>query len=607
MVKKYFILAFLQCILYSSFAQNSDWLTDYEKSGLLATPRYTETMAFINRLDQQSPAIHTESFGVSPEGRELLYLVYDRDGLHDAKAIRKAGRIILMVQAGIHPGESEGKDAMLLLLRDLVTKNINAALFEHVSLLFIPIFNVDGHERFSPYGRINQNGPAEMGWRTTAQNLNLNRDFLKADAPEMQAWLKLYNMWQPEFFIDTHTSDGADYQYVITYVLETFGNMDDGLTQWQKKDYLPLLEKHMKTNGFPLFPYVSFRRWHDPRSGLISSAASPAYSQGYTAQRNRPGLLVETHMLKPYHQRVEATKAIIESSLQILNQQHLQLLSVIMKADAYTASAEFREKKFPVRFSTDMTDSSMVVFKGVDYTIENSSLTGGDWFVYDSTKPVEYLLPMFDISKITSSVQLPEAYIIPPAWQKVIERMQLHGISMYPVETPITLSAEIYRFQEVEWYRTPFEGRHRISKMNYVESVEDVTFPRGSMVIPMNQPLARLIAYMLEPKANGSFVEWGFFDGIFEQKEYAETYVMEPLARKMLDSIPGLRQSFEQKKTEDPSFAASQWQQLNWFYRQTPYWDQNYMRYPVGRIMQSASIPEGKIRMLPSNTDADFR
>jgi hypothetical protein len=488
---------------------------------------------------------------------------------------------------------------MLLLLRDLITKNIHQELFENLSLIFIPIFNVDGHERFSPYGRINQNGPVEMGWRTTAQNLNLNRDYLKADAPEMQDWLRLYNIWQPEFFIDTHTSDGADYQYVITYVLETGGNMDKGLTSWQQNRYLPLLEKQMEDAGFPLFPYVSFRRWHDPRSGLVSGVAAPAYSQGYTAQRNRPGLLVETHMLKPYHQRVEATRSIIESSLKILNQQHHELQTLVQNADQQTAGAAFRKGPFPVKFSVDMADSSMVLFKGVEYTIQKSELTGGEWFVYDSTKPVDYWLPLFDKPKIAASVMLPEAYIIPPAWQDVIKRMQLHGVRMYPTEATSTLDVEIYHFNSVEWYRSPFEGRHRISKMDFVAKNESAVFPQGSMVIPMNQPLARLIAHMLEPSANGSFLEWGMFDVIFEQKEYAETYVMEPLARAMLDSIPGLQQAYEQKKADDPAFSASPWQQLNWFYKQTPWWDQQYMRYPVGRIMHPSSIPVGKERLLP--------
>lgn len=577
-------------------AQQPNWLTYYEQSGHIATPRYAETMAFVDQLDAKSDNISVIDFGISPEGRVLKALVYDHDGLSDPQQIRGQGRMVLMVQACIHPGESEGKDAMLMLLRDLVVHRQYIDLFQDVSLLFIPIFNVDGHERFGPYGRINQNGPKEMGWRTTAQNLNLNRDYLKADAPEMQAWLRLYHRWQPEFFIDTHTSDGADYQYTITYALETGGQMDAALTEWQTGNYLPPLEKLMEKAGFPLFPYVSFRRWHDPRSGLVSGIASPMFSQGYTAVRNRPGLLVETHMLKPYHQRVDATRAIILSTLEILQSQHTRLQQLVMGADRKTESPNFIQQPFAVNYEVDMQDSSMVAFKGVRYDVTQSELTGGNWFIYKPSEPETFMLPMFDKSRPKELVRLPAAYIVPPAWQQVLERMQLHGIEMYPIPNAQSLPCNVYHFDEVKWNSRPMEGRHRITELKLHESTGEQMFPAGSMVIPMQQPLARLIAFMLEPKAAGSLVEWGFFDIVFEQKEYAETYVMEPLARKMLDSIPGLRERYEAKKAAEPDFASGQWQQLNWFYSQTPWWDKQYMRYPVGRIMKNEDVPGGVIR-----------
>lgn len=590
------LLAFtgIHCLVFS---QPTDWLTYYEKSGNLATDRYAGSMAFTAQLDKFSSQINVFSFGISPEGRSLDCLIYDKDGLTKASEIRARGRIILLVQACIHPGESEGKDAMFMLLRDLVVHKQNQELFNRVSLLFIPIFNVDGHERFSAWGRINQNGPKEMGWRTTAQNLNLNRDYLKADAPEMQAWLRLYHQWQPDFFIDTHTSDGADYQYVITYALETGGQMNQGLTQWQLTNYLPKLENLMEKSGFPMFPYVSFRRWHDPRSGLISGMASPMFSQGYTAIRNRPGLLVETHMLKPYHLRVESTKEIILNTLKVLDKEASTLAGLIKAADKNVADPAFREQDFAIRYTVDLTDSTMIPFKGVAYNIIKSDLTGGDWFVYDKEQPQDFILPMFEKSKPTVRVKLPEAYVIPVAWQEVIYRLQLHGIEMFPLGTSTEIPVSTYVFKEVEWQKQPYEGRHRINKIGYESQDEQRVFPAGSMVVPMNQPLAQLIAYMLEPEASGSLLEWGFFNIIFEQKEYAETYVMEPLARRMLDSIPGLKEAFEQKKAADKTFAGSQWMQLNWFYSQTLWWDRQYMRYPVGRIMQAASVPEGSIRL----------
>lgn len=575
---------------FELFSQNTDWQTYYEKSGCVATPRYLETMDFIYRLDNQSDKLNIGVFGKSPQQRDLVYTIYDKDGLANPTEIRKKGRIILLVEACIHAGESEGKDAMLMLMRDLVVNKTNENFFDHVSILFIPIFNVDGHERFSKYGRINQNGPTEMGWRTTAQNLNLNRDFLKTDTPEMQAWLKLYNTWQPEFFIDTHTTDGADYQYVITYGLELSGNMQAALTNWQTSVYLPFVTSQMESKNMLIFPYVSFRNWHDPRSGLLSGVAGPMFSQGYTAMRNRPGLLIETHMLKPYNQRVEATKQIILSTIELLNQEYKILSELIQKADLFTASKAFRGMPFPTKFSVDMTDSSQVEFKGFDYQVQKSDLTDGDWFVYDNQKPIIMKLSLFDHCKPTTFVTLPEAYILPAEWIDIIQRLKYHGVKMQQIETPTSINVETYFFSKIDWHSKPYEGRFRVSKMEFETRASKIMYPKGSILILMDQPLAPIIAHLLEPNGNGSLLEWGFFNQIFEQKEYAESYVMEPLARKMLDSTPELKAEFELIKQNDTSFAKDPEEHLNWFYSKTPWWDQKYMVYPIGRVMDMVEL-----------------
>ncbi len=580
-----FLLIGLLCTSLVIFAQQEEWQTYYEQSGKIATPRYPETISFLEKLDEKSEAMFMGDFGSSPQQRPLKYVIYDKEGLTNAADIKQSGRVLLMVQAGIHPGESEGKDAMLLLLRDQVISQSYDALFDRVSLLFIPVFNVDGHERFSRYGRINQNGPVEMGWRVTAQNLNLNRDYLKADAPEMQAWLELYNRFDPDFFIDTHTTDGADYQYVMTYGLELGGNMDAGLTAWQKEVFLPFWEEAMHADGFPVFPYVSFRRWHDPRSGLVSWMSGPMLSQGYTAQRNRPGLLLETHMLKPYELRVDATLAAIVHSMQLLREEGEQLQKLNKQADEYAASKAFRAKDFVLQYKLDQSDSSMVPFAGVQYTKQISELTGGDLFVYDASKPDTFLLPLFHAFLPDKIVKLPEAYVVPVEWTAVIDRLKWHGVQYETLQENTNFEVEQYVFSSVSWQQRPYEGRHRVRDFGMEKRLQQVSYPAGSLLVPTNQPLARLIAHMLEPEGDGSLLEWGFFNGIFEQKEYAETYVMEPLARRMLDSIPGLRESYEAKKLNEPEFAANSWAQLNWFYRQTPWWDKQYMVYPVGRLM----------------------
>jgi len=583
-MKTKLILLFFAISSYTLTAQN-EWLTYYEPSGAKKTPRYEETMSYCRKLANASPMVYFSSFGTSPQGRDLAYMVIDKEGLKDPEAIKATGRLILMIQACIHPGESEGKDAGLMLIRDIIqhpTSNIQH-LTDHISILFIPIFNVDGHERFGPYNRINQNGPEEMGWRTTATNLNLNRDFLKADAPEMQAWLKLFNRWLPDFFIDTHTTNGADYQYVLTYMMEILGQMDPGLTRWCRDTFLPRWEEKMYAAGFPVFPYVHFRRWHDPRSGLISDVAPPMLSQGYVALRNRPGLLVETHMLKPYQNRVESTYECIVSTLEILNQQAGELKKLNRQADSLVTTEAFRKASFPLQFETSDTDSVMVDFLGIEYEEVESEITGGTWYRYNDT-PATFRLPWFNKNIPSESVMLPGAYIIPPEWKDVIEKLRLHGISMRKVNRDTTVTVTFYKFKDPRWRSSPYEGRHPVYRIEYNAFAEEKTFPAGSMYIETAQPGVRVLANILEPKGDGSLVWWGFFDPIFEQKEYAEYYMLEPMAEKMLARDPELKREFEAKLNSDSTFAKSQRRILYWFYEKTPYWDQQQFVYPVGRI-----------------------
>lgn len=585
MKKIVFIISFLTLICSQfTVAQAEQWLTHFERSGGLETPRYDETIQYCRNLAKHSPWVHMTSFGTSPQGRALpLVIVSKNQDFRPGKT--GSDKTVIMVQACIHPGESEGKDAGMMLIRDIAITREKEHLLDNITLLFIPIFNVDGHERFGQYNRINQNGPEEMGWRANARNLNLNRDYLKADSPEMQAWLRLFNTWDPHLFIDCHTSDGADYQYVMTYALETFGNMEKDLTDWQKEVYLPHLEKEMQAEGYPIHVYVSFRNWFDPESGIRSGASPPMISQGYTAIRNRPGLLLETHMLKPYQPRVESTYKMIEHTLALLTTEGPKLRKLIKEADEYTASTAFRQKAFPIDWGIDYSDSSWISFEGIAYEKVKSDLTGGDWYKYNGG-PASLKLKMFNTPLVMKEVMLPEAYVIPVEWKEVIERLANHNIQMFELPEDMVIPGNTYRFSNYDWNDRPYEGRFRLRCDAKLIDIKRV-YPAGSAVIPMDQALAKVAAWALEPEADGSFLEWGFFNTIFEQKEYGEPYVMEKLAREMIAEDPSLLKEFEKQKAESEAFANSQWLQLNWFYSKTPYWDEHKDVYPVGRIMEA--------------------
>lgn len=588
MIRVTLILA-LMLFLHPGFSQEVYLQTFYEKSGRLETPRYQETIDYCRQLANGSKRITYTSFGRSARGKDLPLLVLDRDGFSDPAKIRATGRTVLLIQACIHAGECEGKDAGLMLLRDLAVSD--SKLLDHVSVIFIPIFNVDGHERFGSFNRINQNGPKEMGWRTTATNLNLNRDFLKADSPEIQAWLRLFNQWKPGFFIDCHTTDGADYQYVLTYLVEIYGDMDKGLSEWSEQTFIPRFESHMSGKGLPVFPYVDFRNWHDPRSGLITEVAPPMFSQGYTALRNCPGLLIETHMLKPYGQRVEATYECMLATLEILDKEGVKLQALIRNADQFLSGRSFTDTPFPLRFETSKDDSTMVRFLGVDYTVVRSDVSGGDWFQYGK-KPEEFDLPYFSSSRPVTTVKLPLAYIIPPEWTTVIDRLKLHGIKVTTLKEDRNIQVTSCRFKNPKWQQNPYEGRHPMTNIEYDESDETRSFPSGSVIVEVRQPAGRIIPHMLEPKGNGSLVYWGFFDAIFEQKEYGESYVIEKMARDMMDGDTALRREFELKKITDTIFGKSPRLILNWFYSRSPYADDRQGLYPVGKIHDPKTVME---------------
>lgn len=584
MIRRNLLLIALLCIFTAGTLNAQDWITPYEASGHTETPRYNETIAFFDRLNQFSPQVSMINLGVSPQGRDIPMYIVDKDGLSDPRLIRNKGRLVVLIESCIHPGEPEGKDASMMLVRDIIVSKKNRNLLEKVSLLVIPIFNVDGHERFGAYNRINQNGPKEMGWRTTSTNLNLNRDFLKADAPEMQHWLRMYSQWLPDFFIDIHTTNGADYQYQLTYDVEKYGYLDSGLTRWLNDIYETRLNKGMNEAGYKIFPYVQFRKWHDPRSGLRKSAAPPMVSTGYAAAQNRPAVLVETHMLKDYKTRVNVVYEMLVQTLAIVNHQSETLKTLISMADKSTAAPNFRKEPMTVAYKTSMTDSIMVDFEGFEYSVKKSDLTGGDWFEYDATKPVTMKVPFFRKNATEKSVKLPSAYIIPVEWKEVIDKLALHGIAYRVLDKDSLMNVTVTHFREFAFRKEPNEGRHMVTVTGMEEQKQKRLYHSGSVIVPTDQRTARVIAFLLEPTASCSLVEFGFFNSIFEQKEYGESYVMEKLAREMLARDPQLKAEFDEKVRNNPQFTNNQWEILNWFYNRSDWHDINYLVYPVGKL-----------------------
>jgi len=586
---KYFTILF--CLLFigcSTPKEKENWETYYELSGFTQTPDYAETVAFCKRLAEYSEMVHYEVIGKSAAGYDIPMLIIDKKHQFNPETVRRRKKAVVMIQACIHAGEPDGKDAGFLLIRDLVIHNKYAELIDSTTIIFLPVLNPDGHLRFGENNRINQNGPEEMGWRTNSNNLNLNRDYLKAETPEIQAWLKVFNNWLPDFVIDCHVTDGADYQYQLTYGLETNGNMESNLTNWVTNTFEAKIVEQMNNNNMPIFPYVMFNEWHNPLSGLVTFVSPPSLSTGYVAQQNRAGLLIETHMLKDYKTRVNATFELLKLSLEIIDSERNNLIALNRNADDLAANETFRKTPFPINFKLNENDTAYTEFLGVRYSITNSELSNGAWFQYSDTAET-FSLPIFKNNVPSVSVQLPEAYIIQQEWKSVIQLLSLHNIHFKVLEKDTNIVVNLYKLTNVTFSNTPYEGKMR-AFFDAEEFTDTVFYKAGSVVVPMNQRTARVIAYLLEPQAAGSLAYWGYFNAIFEQKEYAETYVMENLAREMLRNDSLLAKEFEQKKLNDKEFANNSWEILNWFYHKSIYGDSYRNVYPIGRIMNNITF-----------------
>ena len=583
-MKMFFCFALSFFCVVSSFAQAPDeWLTKFEKTNYLETARYGESIEYFQKLADASEYARMFTFGTSPQGRKLWCIVVSKDKAFNSVNAKKIRKPIILIENGIHSGEIEGKDASMILLRDILITKEKENLIDNVTLLIVPIFSVDGHERFRAYNRINQNGPVEMGWRTTAQNLNLNRDWVKADAPEMQAMLKLFSTWLPDFFIDTHTTDGADYQYNITYALEKYSNIYKETGEWVKEKFTPFLVRRVEEQGFLIAPYVAFRDWGKGfESGIVDWAASPRLSEGYAAIQNRPALLIETHMMKPYKNRVFSTMAALVASIEYAGDNPSELIELNERADLNSVKQISVEKEYmPVELApTEKVDT--MLFKGFKFENQPSNISGATKIVY-SDENIDLTVPFYNDVHSSDSVSAPEAYLIPQEWNLIVDRLLLHGVVVDTLKEEREFNVTKFKFSDVKFAQKPYEGRHRVN-FKFETFKEKVKAPAGTFFIPTNQRTVRVILHSLEPKSDDSFLKWGFFNSIFEQKEYFESYVMEKVAEEMLANNPEIKKEFEQKLAEDKSFRESPDARLNFFYERSPYMDEKLNVYPVMKV-----------------------
>ncbi len=587
-------------------SQAQDWRTPTEVADYRTTPDYADTLKYLDRIAAAAPGqVKIENFGKTGEGRDLKIVIASKDGVFDPAAIHASGRVILLVQNSIHAGEMDGKDACLALLRNIVITKSKAALLDHAVFVFIPVYNIDGHERRSPYNRINQNGPELMGWRGNGTNLNLNRDYMKADTPETRAFLKLFHRWLPDFFVDDHVTDGADFQYDVTFTIDAGPDVAPETAKWIRESVTPELERQVDAAGHVTSPtYITLKDDTDPAQGLGFNDDPPRFSTGQTILENRPGMLVELHMLKDYKTRVTGNYELLRALLEVMNRDVAKLIALNRDADTQAeklGSHPLDNTKFPLKLEWN-GETTPFLFRGYKYTRELSAVSGTMMVSYFHD-PWNATLPFATGVKIALATTPPAGYIIPQAWAHVIDALAAHDVGMQRTTVDWTGKVERYHCTGMEWQGPPFEGRHPIFAGEGAGAepghfgqcsltTETVTFPAGSIVVPLNQRLSKVAIHWLEPEAPDSAMRWGLFDSIFEQKEYGEGYVMEKVARAMMEKDPTLKAEFEKRIMNDVHFAASPEARLEFFYERSPWYQENRVGlYPVGRLLSLEGVP----------------
>lgn len=553
--------------------------TPFEKSKGTETATYFEAVDWYRSLDKASPKVLVKEMGPTDAGYPLHLVLVSNDGVNDPAQWKAHNKVVVMVNNGIHPGEPDGIDASMMLVRDIVKGSLK--LPDNVVLGIIPVYNIGGSLNRGSYSRANQNGPKEYGFRGNAQNLDLNRDFTKADSYNARSFAKAFHFLHPDILIDNHVSDGADFQHVFTLLTTQYNKLGGSLGEWLRSSFEPALYGSMDKKGWKLFPYVNFDSY-DLSRGMTQFYDPPRYSSGYAALFQTIGFVPETHMLKPYAQRVQSTYDFMAT---VINTS--ATMSDALKAKRKAALEEvMAAKDWPLAWTPNRNQHDSLTFLGYQRDTVISEVTGLPIMQYNRNRPFTGPVKFFSHFTPAKQVSIPRYYLVPQGWHEVTDRLKENNVQWQRLKADTTIEVTAYKIEDYKTSTRAYEKHYRQTEVKVKAVKLTVKFLKGDYLIPLNQPAKRFLVEMLEPTGDDSYFAWNYFDAILQQKEGYSDYRWEQVAAEYLRAHPELKQQLEEKKKAEPEFAKNSSAILNWVYKNSPYYEPAHMRYPVFRIEQ---------------------
>jgi len=557
--------------------ENFDFTTVFETSNGLETATYPEVISFYDQLAEAHNSIAMYTMGKTDSGEPLHLITFNPNRTFESEFSGESRKNVLLINNGIHPGESDGIDASMMLLRDLADGKVEAP--KNMIIAVIPVYNIGGALNRNSSTRTNQNGPVAYGFRGNARNYDLNRDFIKADTKNARAFTELFRTVKPDLFIDNHVSNGADYQYTLTHLFTQHNKLDGDLGNYLHTSLMTQLQDSLEKKSWDITPYVNVFN-STPDKGFSQFFDSPRYSTGYTTLYNTLGMMVETHMLKPYKQRVEGTYELMKSFINIADKD-----AEVIKELRKNAPTKYKAgDSYPLSWKIDSTQTSIISFKGYQGKMIKSEITDADRLKYDRDAPFTKDITYYNYFKAIDSVVIPSAYIIPKGYWNIIDLLELNEIRFTKVEKDTILEAEVYKIEKYETVKNPYEGHYLHYQTETKTNIENVAIKKGDYWVDTNQEGVRYILETLEPSARDSFFNWNFFDTVLQQKEGFSPYVWEDMAEIFLNDNPEIKQEFEAKKISDPAFEQNWYAQLDWIHKQSPAYERAHLRYPIVRV-----------------------